>query len=186
MVSSIGVFLFHVPGHSGVWGNELADLIAKSAATRGEEVRARASRRIVRERLLRAGRLLWQQRWDTDNADTELFRWVPSVLAIPRSFPPPRRLTHILTGHGRFPHYFHRIDLLPDSRCFCGNNAFSVSHYLLDCAKTASIITRLHRTVRLPLEPPHLRQTLDNARAVQILVELVDFVSRDMPDISRT
>lgn len=111
MVSSGAVFLFHVPGHSGVWGNELADFVAKAAATIGEEVGARASKHIVRKRFLRAGRLEWQERWNTDNADTELFRWVPSVLAIPRCFPPPRRLAHIVTGHGRFPHYFHRIDL---------------------------------------------------------------------------
>lgn len=38
LLSSVQVFLFHVPGHFNVWGNELADLVATNAATRGDEV----------------------------------------------------------------------------------------------------------------------------------------------------
>lgn len=185
LASSVPVSLFHVPSHSGVWGNELADLVATSAATRGAEVEGRTSKRIVRARLLKVGRLEWQRRWSSDNTDTELFRWVPSVLAIPPFFPPPRRLAQLLTGHGRFPHYFHRVDLLHNNTCFCGLSAPSISHYLLDCAKTVPFVSRLSRLVRLPLEPPYLRQALDNAEAVKILIGLVEFVGNSMPDISR-
>lgn len=48
LASSVPVSLFHVPGHSGVWGNELADLVATSAAIRREKAEGRILKRIIR------------------------------------------------------------------------------------------------------------------------------------------
>lgn len=183
LTNTMPVHLCHVPGHSGVWGNELADIVATSAATRGEDVRGRLSKRMVRSALMRQGRMAWQRRWSTENTETELYRWIPNVLDIPSFFPPPKKLTHLITGHGRFPHYFHRLELTRNCRCFCGQTAPSISHYLQDCAKTASFIHRLHRLTGHSLEPPHLRNLLDDDTAVKILTELVEYISRTIPDI---
>lgn len=181
--SSVSLALYHVPAHSNVWGNEIADAVARSAATRGQDVCGKISKHMVRSSLLKAGRLLWQEAWSSNNSDTELFRWTPSVLNLPASFPPSKKLTHLITGHGRFPHYFFRLELTPDCLCFCGAAATSVSHYLTQCSKTSSYIQRLLRIVRPPLEPPNLRHLLDNSEAIQILIELVDFISRSLPDV---
>lgn len=110
-----------------------------------------------------------------------------SVLSMPPFSPAAlRRRAPLLTGHGRFPHYFQPVDLLHNNTCFCGLSAPSVSHiYLLDCTKTVPFVSRLRRVVRLPLEPPYLRQALDNAEAVKSLIGPVEFVGNNMPDISR-
>lgn len=177
------VSIYHVPAHSGVWGNELADTVARSAATRGEEVRGRWSRTRVRSLLMKVGRLVWQETWSTNNCDTELYRWTPSVLDLPSYFPPSKKLAHLITGHGRFPHYFHRLQLTPNCQCFCGAPATSVGHYLTECPKTASYIQRLRRLSNSPLQPPQLRHLLDSSTAVKILMDLTDFISRSMPEV---
>lgn len=96
LANVVSVHLYHVPGHSGVWGNELADMVAASAATRGEDARGKLSKRMMRSRLTKEGHLQWQRRWSTENTDTELYRWIPNVLDIPSFFPPPKKLTQLI------------------------------------------------------------------------------------------
>ncbi|XP_075530127.1 uncharacterized protein LOC142563459 [Dermacentor variabilis] len=123
------VRLYHVPGHCGVFGNELADFLASRAARYGLDRRAPLHFRAVRTAFRAVQRERLARSWREDHADTALFRWVPRLEEAPSFFPPPRALVTMLTGHGRFPFYFHRFGLARDSLCPCGTECTSFDHY---------------------------------------------------------
>ncbi|KAH6920327.1 hypothetical protein HPB50_028685 [Hyalomma asiaticum] len=154
------IWLYHVPGHSGVFGNELADFLASRAAVRGQARRTLLTPRAVRAVLRRQERLRWAREWTENSADTYLYRWVPRVSEVPAWFPPNRALVTLLTGHGRFVSYFHRFNLIRDPHCACGQVCDGVDHYIFQCP-----ITR-HLTGRL-----QTREDFDNKRYEALLVD---------------
>ncbi|KAL3192703.1 hypothetical protein MRX96_058758 [Rhipicephalus microplus] len=127
------ISLYHVPGHSGLFGNELADFLAARAARLGDARQAPLTPRAVRSMLRREQLRRWESDWRENNADTDLFKWVPHVLDAPSWFPPNRALVTLLTGHGRFHSYFHRFNLLAEPVCSCGATCEGTDHYLYDC-----------------------------------------------------
>ncbi|KAH6924248.1 hypothetical protein HPB50_014188 [Hyalomma asiaticum] len=116
------IWLYHVPGHSGVFGNELADFLASRAAVRGQTRYTLLTPRAIRAALGHQERLRWARDWTENSSDTYLFRWVPRVSEVPAWFPPNRALVTLLTGHGRFVGYFHRFNLSRDPHCACGQD----------------------------------------------------------------
>ncbi|KAH6933112.1 hypothetical protein HPB50_012176 [Hyalomma asiaticum] len=70
--------------------------------------------RVVRGMFRREQLRRWETEWRQDNADTDLFKWVPLVSEAPLWFPPNQALVTFLTGHGRFHSYFHRFGLLAE------------------------------------------------------------------------
>ncbi|KAL3242998.1 hypothetical protein MRX96_020677 [Rhipicephalus microplus] len=125
------ITLYHVPGHSGLFGNELADFLAARAARLGDARQAPITPRAVRSMLRREQLRRWESDWRENNADTDLFKWVPHVLDAPSWFPPNRTLVTLLTGHGRFHSYFHRFNLLAEPVCSCDATCEGTDHYLL-------------------------------------------------------
>nr|XP_050024829.1 uncharacterized protein LOC126519255 [Dermacentor andersoni] len=140
------VRLYHVPGHCGVFGNELADFLASRAARYGFDRKAPLPFKSVRVAFRAVQRARWARSWREDHSDAALFRWVPRLEDAPSLFPPPRALVTMLTGHGRFPYYFQRFGLARDSLCPCGAECESFEHYLGDCS--------LPRPLAASLEPP--------------------------------
>ncbi|KAH7963913.1 hypothetical protein HPB52_023786 [Rhipicephalus sanguineus] len=131
---TVHVYLYHVPGHAGVFGNEVADFIAERAAHRGIEASLPLPFRAVRSQLRRELLVLWTARWREEHSRTELFRWIKDLRALPAYFTPPPSLVTLLTGHGRFPHYFVRFHLMRMPRCPCGSYSADMAHILHACA----------------------------------------------------
>ncbi|KAH7963885.1 hypothetical protein HPB52_023758 [Rhipicephalus sanguineus] len=96
---SVTLMLYRVPGHSGIFGNELADFLATRTALIGTPRRVSLTPRAVKK-LLRLQQLhLWAAEWQAPDNDTALAKWVPRVHDIPSWFPPNRALVTFLTGH---------------------------------------------------------------------------------------
>ncbi|XP_037509457.1 uncharacterized protein LOC119386192 [Rhipicephalus sanguineus] len=176
------VHLYHVPAHSGVFGNEIADYLSQRATRVGLLRRLpspfRAIRRQFRQELL----TLWSDRWRADFRRTELYRWVQDLRALPAFFPPPQPLVTLLTGHGRFPQYFYRFGLMRYPRCPCGAYSVDMSHVLHACAITAPYTSRIRPQEALSsgryaevLQSPYNRALL--IRAVRALSEAIPHVS---------
>ncbi|KAH7963853.1 hypothetical protein HPB52_023726 [Rhipicephalus sanguineus] len=176
------VHLYHVPGHSGVFGNEIADHLSQRATRVGLQRRLpspfRAIRRQFRQELL----ALWTDRWRADFRCTELYRWVQDLRALPSFFPPPQPLVTLLTGHGRFPQYFYRFGLMRYPRCPCGTYSVDMSHVLHACAITTPYTSRIRPQAAFSagryadvLQSPHNRALL--IRAVRALSEAIPHVS---------
>ncbi|KAH7962429.1 hypothetical protein HPB52_016030 [Rhipicephalus sanguineus] len=140
---SVPLHVFHVPGHSGVFGNEVADFLAQRAAVHGHDRSLPLPFRAVRQQLRRETLVLWTARWRETSTRTELFRWVQDVRALPPYFPSPAPLVTLLTGHGRFPHYFYRFNIMREPRCPCGSYCLDMSHVLHACTITAPYTNRI-------------------------------------------
>ncbi|KAH7963866.1 hypothetical protein HPB52_023739 [Rhipicephalus sanguineus] len=139
----VHVYLYHVPGHAGVFGNEVADFIAERASHRSIDTSLPLPFRAVRSQLRRELLVLWTARWREDHSHTELFRWITDLRTLPPYLPPPPSLVTLLTGHGRFPHYFVRFNLMRAPRCPCGSYSVDMSHILHTCSITTPYTSRI-------------------------------------------
>ncbi|KAH7963908.1 hypothetical protein HPB52_023781 [Rhipicephalus sanguineus] len=97
----------------------------------------------LRSQLRRELLVLWTARWRAEHSRTELFRWITDLRALPTYFPPPPSLVTLLTGHGRFPHYFVRFHLMRMPRCPCGSYSVDMSHILHACPITTPYTSRI-------------------------------------------
>ncbi|KAH7963919.1 hypothetical protein HPB52_023792 [Rhipicephalus sanguineus] len=140
---SLPLHMFHVPGHTGVFGNEVADSLALRAAIHGHDRSLPLPLRAVRQQLRRELHVLWTARWREANTRTELYRWIQDLRKIPRFFPPPALLVTLPTGHGRFPHFFYRFNLMRETRCPCGSYCLDMAHVLHACPVTAPYTDRI-------------------------------------------
>ncbi|KAL1454691.1 hypothetical protein MTO96_043716 [Rhipicephalus appendiculatus] len=177
------VRFFHVPGHAGDFGNEVADYIASRAARHGQPKALQWSWRNVRDVFRNELHRRWALQWPQEDRDTSLYKWVPDPRALPDCFPPNKALVTLLTGHGRFPSYFHRFNMIRDSRCFCGRPCDSVEHYLLDCENTSHLAVQLRP--QASSDATCYPRILQQPRNRALLIQLVKSVSDAIPDISR-
>ncbi|KAH7963707.1 hypothetical protein HPB52_022445 [Rhipicephalus sanguineus] len=96
------VHLYHVPGHAGVFGNEVADYLSQRATRVGLR-RIPSPFRVVRRQFRQELLAMWNDSWRADFRRTELHRWVQDLRDMPSFFPPPQPLVTLVTGHGRSP-----------------------------------------------------------------------------------
>ncbi|KAL3220663.1 hypothetical protein MRX96_029743 [Rhipicephalus microplus] len=174
--------LYHVPGHSGLFGNELADFLAARAARLGDVRQAPLTPRAVRSMLRSEQLRRWESDWRQNNADTDLFKWVPRVLDAPSWFPPNQTLVTLLMGHGRFHAYFHQFILLAEPVCSCGATCEGTDHYLYDCPLTTKITAKTEP--RADFDQRRHASLLRHARNRALLIRLVKLVGDMIPDLT--
>ncbi|KAH7944439.1 hypothetical protein HPB52_019659 [Rhipicephalus sanguineus] len=80
------IHLCHVPGHSGVFGNEVADHLSQRATRVGLLGRLPSPFRAVRRQFRQELLALWTDRWRADFRRTELYRWVQDLRDLPSIF----------------------------------------------------------------------------------------------------
>ncbi|KAH6940800.1 hypothetical protein HPB50_006875 [Hyalomma asiaticum] len=124
---------------------------------------------------------LWETEWRQNNADTDLFKWVPLVSETPHWFPPNQALVTLLTGHGRFHSYFHRFGLLAEPLCSCGATCEATDHYLYDCPLTTNITTMIQP--RHEYDQRRYPSLLRQARNRALFIRLVKLVADMIPDL---
>lgn len=173
--------LFHVRGHVGIFGNEVADHLAVRACSVGEPRSAALSVRVVRSTLEAEMWRRWSVNWVTQHADTELAKWLPDVRSLPPNFPPHKRVIFFITGHGRFPFYLYGLSLISSPTCFWGSSCLSIDHYMLACAGTTSFRRRLARLIRAEITPSRYPRLLRDPRAHAILKEMMEHINHCMP-----
>lgn len=137
------IHLYHVPGHAGVYGNEVADYLSQRATRVGLLRRIPSPFRVVRRQFRQELLAMWNDRWRADFRRTELHRWVQDLRDMPSLFPPPQPLIKLVTGHGRFPQYFYRFGLMRYPRCPCGAYSVDMSHVLHACVITTLYTSRI-------------------------------------------
>ncbi|GBM45667.1 hypothetical protein AVEN_237909-1 [Araneus ventricosus] len=169
------ISLHWVKAHVGTAGNEMADLVAKHATTKAQpdQILLRPLTHINSE--LKAELLSqWQDRWILAINGRTTAEFLPQVDLRPHFY--NRRILQILTGHGRFPSYFHRFALMEHDLCECGQRG-DVFHYLRNCPRTGDLRSKL---VFDPLYPPSLFEHNSN---LPILDQLVTRVCGMLPNV---
>jgi len=125
-----------VKAHVGIYGNELADQLAK-AATRNSDTAVSFNRiptSTFHSELNEVVTQKWQTDWDncTKAAITkEFFPHVRDRLKMNISINP--NFTAMVTGHGRTRAYLHRFSLIDNATCPCNKEDQTVDHLIHQC-----------------------------------------------------
>ncbi|XP_054724353.1 uncharacterized protein LOC129234384 [Uloborus diversus] len=128
--------IFWVKGHSNNRGNDEADRLAKLAAdTNGLQEDASVPYPASHLKRLLTTQLCmdWQYRWDNAETSRGLHDMLPTIKLYPRVS--HRCHTIFSTGHGPFPSYLNRFNIIDSPLCSCGEIGDSL-HYIFDCPLT--------------------------------------------------
>ena len=126
-----------VKAHTGIYGNELADQLAKQAARSNEPV---SYNKVPKSEILKTLReesmATWETEWQATTNGAVTKQYFPSIShRIAAKIPITSGLTTMLTGHGRIKAYFHRFNITQDATCPCNEGDQTVDHLLLQCTK---------------------------------------------------
>lgn len=139
--SAVEIHFAYIRGHSGNFGNERADQLAKQAT--GQDIDLMMSIPASYWKLISKQKtvLSWSLEFLASKNAQWTKRFFPTVSQRLKfkNFSTDFKLTQIITGHGNFKSYLFRFGiLLLDGRCDCGNGEENVEHILLHCSLHAN------------------------------------------------
>ena len=128
-----------VKAHVGIQGKELADTLAKEAATNADLIESykKVPNSVVMSELSEISVETWQREWDltTKSAITkEYFPVIADRLSMNINI--TTNLTIIITGHGNIRSYIHRFKIMDTPTCACGSSDQTMEHMLYECVLT--------------------------------------------------
>jgi hypothetical protein len=112
-----------VKAHAGDLGNELADTLAKGAATNLNiaECYNRVPKSVVKSELEDGSVEKWQRDWDATNKGKITKDYFPIVAErLKMKISITHKLTTMLTGHGNVNAYLYRFKISNSPTCPCG------------------------------------------------------------------
>ena len=153
------------PGHSGISGNETADIYAKEALALPHVSPTIFDYHTLRSSVTYKCIQFWQRVWTTQGAGTHLHQIKPHIGFWSSSSRPSRReekvLARLRIGHTYFTHSFI-FNRRPRPTCSRCRTALSVEHFLLHCSKYNTERQHLHVYCRMNSLPFTLAVLLGN------------------------
>ena len=151
-----GVVASYIPAHSGHWGNELADQLAKQAATEGEPVHLPCPKGHIKRALRDWSFSEWKDRWasyHSQRSPVKLF--FPSLQLIRRSLWSKGRwfdsLCKLLLGRSPLAGDHWWADEETDLDCHCGQGTEDTAHFLFFCPMHNHARSSWDLPINLPL-----------------------------------
>lgn len=177
------VRLFWLRAHVGTPGNERADELAKTAATKTTsnpdyaEVPLSYVRKSIRSETIQK----WQDRYDSSETGSVTKMLLPDVskaYRMVREVKPNHLQIQILTNHGGFGEYLHRFNLRPSPGCECDATiSESVWHLLLDCPRFQTKRHDLTQMLDFPFTQHTLHKVLECKKSRQHLLDFMGYVA---------
>jgi ribonuclease HI len=130
-----------VKAHGGIYGNEMADRLAKEAA-RSDETNYGYNRipisAIYREAAEEAIQK-WQEQWTKTSKAEATKQYFPTVMdRVGTKINLTPKLIAVLSGQGKTKAYLYRCNLREDANCICDKDDQIIDHLLLHCTKTST------------------------------------------------
>jgi hypothetical protein len=125
-----------VKAHAGNLGNELADTLAKGAATNLDiaECYNRIPKSVVKSELEDRSVDKWQRDWNRTTKGIITKDYFPIVAErLKMKIMTTHNLTTMLTGHGNVNAYLHRFKITNTPTCPCGKTDQTIDHLLYEC-----------------------------------------------------
>lgn len=125
-----------IKAHAGHHGNEIADRLAKEAATSREidESYNKIPKSVVLSEMNENSVETWQREWDQTAKGAITKSFLPNVaqrLKLKINTSP--NCTTLLTGHGNIKSYLHKYKIIDNPMCTCNTAEQSVDHLIYDC-----------------------------------------------------
>jgi pterin-4a-carbinolamine dehydratase len=142
-----------IKAHAGLRGNELADQLAKEAASnrKEDECYNRLPKSEVMSELKEQSLNQWQQEWSrtTNGAITKSF--FPKIVdRMKMTINATSNFTTMVTGHGNIKTYLHKYKINQNLMCHCKQGDQSVDHILFDCILHEQERDKLKAAVKRP------------------------------------
>jgi ribonuclease HI len=122
-----------VKAHNDNFGNELADQLAKKAASRreGETAYSKIPKSAVIKVIQEESELEWQKEWNASSKGDITKSFLPVI----RNQKSKRlqmgiKLSMLVRGHGTFISYYHRFKIKDDPKCVCRG---TTDHLIWEC-----------------------------------------------------
>jgi ribonuclease HI len=125
-----------VKAHVGTQGNELADRLAKEAATNADIAICynKISKCAVQREIERTSVAKWQGMWNCTTKGKTTKEYFPKVAErLNMKISTNQHLTTTLTGHGNIKSCLHHFKLITSPACPCGKNDQTTDHLLYEC-----------------------------------------------------
>ena len=155
---------FHwIKAHAGHHGNELADQLAKEAAssTEGNESYKRIPKSTVLRELNEDSLRQWQMEWDKTTKGQitkDFFPVIHDRLKLKINITPT--FTTMTTGHGKINSYLYRFKISETPTCPCGSMEQTIDHLLFQCKllgkERDKLIAGVSKTDNWPLSKSRL------------------------------
>ncbi|XP_023243243.1 uncharacterized protein LOC111641340 [Centruroides sculpturatus] len=143
----VSINLYWVRGHTGIYGNEKADALAKKAHTITSNCSyAAISLSVIKNKLNAVIMDKWQKEWDASTTGRLTHQFLPNISKrmTLNFFNINHAITQLLTAHGNFRAYLYRFLKKGSSTCNCGiEEDEDPYHVIFTCAN--------HRAHRPPL-----------------------------------
>ncbi|GBN98881.1 hypothetical protein AVEN_34281-1 [Araneus ventricosus] len=151
-------------------GNEDADVLAKTATQEGIPTFIPAPRNHIKSLLQKESIIRWQIEWDNGETGRSVHNVLPKVKITPT--PTQRPEIMFFTGHGPFPTYLKRFNIINSDSCGCGNLDNPV-HYATSCLFTTS-----YHLTKPPadLEPLWWKRVMNNNNSRAKIRKLIHFI----------
>jgi hypothetical protein len=146
-----------VKAHVGIQGNELADTIAKEAATNYiTECCKKVPKRVVMTELNGISVEKWQREWDQATKEEITKEYLPVVAdRLSMKLNNTQNFTSMVTGHGNIKSYLHRFKITETPLCPCGTKDQAIDHLLFECEllnqERDSLISTVSKTEVWPI-----------------------------------
>jgi len=125
-----------IKAHAGHQGNELADEIAKEAATNSDikVCYERIPKSAVKSELSENSETKWQIEWDRTTKGVTTKLYFPKIAdRLKLKFRVTPILTMMVTGHGNIKSYLYKYKILDSPMCPCKIGEQTTDHILYDC-----------------------------------------------------
>jgi len=117
-------------------GNELADTLAKKAATNESltEDYKRIPKSVVKRELEEESVRKWQRNWTQTTKGSITKEYFPNVEErLKMKVNLTQKFTAIVTGHGKTRAYLHRFKIIEEPTCSCGTAEQTTDHLIFEC-----------------------------------------------------